>query len=40
MVYLNFGHGERGFADATQNLLTINAFRFVVSQNPQGNPFI
>ncbi len=31
MVYLNYGHGDREFTDATQNLLTLNAFRYVVS---------
>ncbi|MBD5216725.1 MAG: ThuA domain-containing protein [Bacteroidales bacterium] len=40
MVYLNMGHGNREFTDATQNLLVVNAFRWVVSQNPKGNPFL
>lgn len=40
MIYLNYGHGNRCFSDATQNLLTINAFRHVVSQSPDGNPFM
>ena len=39
MVYLNYGHVDRGFTDATQNLLTLNAFRYVVSLSPKGNPF-
>lgn len=39
MVYLNYGHGDREFSDATQNLMTVNAFRYVVSQDPNGNPF-
>lgn len=39
MVYLNYGHGDREFTDATQNLLTLNAFRYVVSLDPAGNPF-
>lgn len=39
MVYLNYGHGDREFSDATQNLLTINAFKCVVSLDPKGNPF-
>ena len=30
MVYLNMGHGDEGFIDATQNLLFTNAFRWVV----------
>ena len=29
MVYLNMGHGDEGFIDATQNLLFTNAFRWV-----------
>ena len=39
MVYLNMGHGDEGFIDATQNLLFVNAFRWVVSRAPNGNPF-
>ena len=39
MVYLNMGHGDEGFIDATQNLLFVNAFRWVVSRDPNGNPF-
>ena len=39
MVYLNYGHGDREFTDATQNLMTLNAFRYVVSLDPEGNPF-
>lgn len=39
MVYLNFGHGDREFTDATQNLLTLNAFRYVASMAPDGDPF-
>lgn len=39
MVYLNYGHGDRCFTDATQNLLTVNAFRYVVSLSPEGDPF-
>lgn len=40
MVYLNFGHGDREFSDATQNLLTLQAFRFVVATSPDGDPFL
>lgn len=40
MIYLNFGHGDREFTDATQNLLIINAFRWIVSRDPHGNPFL
>lgn len=39
MVYLNMGHGDEGFIDATQNLLFLNAFRWVVSRDPKGDPF-
>lgn len=39
MIYLNMGHGDEEFGDATQNLLLVNAFRWVVSRDPQGNPF-
>lgn len=39
MVYLNIGHGDREFSDATQNLLIVNAFRWIVSRSPSGNPF-
>ncbi len=39
MIYLNMGHGDEEFTDATQNLLFVNAFRWVVSQSPKGNPF-
>lgn len=39
MVYLNMGHGDECFTDATQNLLFINALRWVVSRSPEGNPF-
>lgn len=39
MIYLNIGHGDEEFIDATQNLLLVNAFRWVVSQAKEGNPF-
>ena len=39
MVYLNMGHGDECFIDATQNLLFVNAFRWVVSHDPEGDPF-
>ena len=35
MVYLNMGHGDEGFSDATQNLLFTNAFRCVALQDKQ-----
>ncbi|MCM1332854.1 MAG: ThuA domain-containing protein [Bacteroides sp.] len=40
MIYLNIGHGDREFTDATQNLLMVNAFRWIASTNPAGDPFI
>ncbi|MDF9829779.1 ThuA domain-containing protein [Parabacteroides sp. PF5-6] len=39
MIYLNMGHGDDEFTDATQKLLFINAFRWTVSQNATGDPF-
>ena len=39
MVYINMGHGDECFSDATQNLLFVNALRFVASTDPEGNPF-
>ena len=35
MIYLNMGHGDESFTDATQNLLFTNAFRWVVSSDPK-----
>lgn len=39
MVYINMGHGDECFTDATQNLLFVNALRWVVSTSPAGDPF-
>ena len=39
MIYLNMGHGDECFSEATQNLLFVNAFRWIVSRDPSGNPF-
>jgi type 1 glutamine amidotransferase len=39
MIYLNMGHGNEEYIDATQNLLFVNAFRWVVSQDKDGDPF-
>lgn len=39
MIYLNMGHGDEEFTDATQNLLFVNAFRWVVSTDKKGDPF-
>lgn len=40
MIYLNMGHGNDEFTDATQNLLFVNALRWVVSCSPKGDPFL
>lgn len=32
MVYLNMGHGDEAFIDATQNLLFVNAFRWLANK--------
>lgn len=40
MIYLNMGHGDETFIDGTQNLLLVNAFRWVVSQAEEGDPFL
>jgi len=39
MIYLNMGHGNEAFTDGVQNLLFLNAFRWIVSTAPNGNPF-
>ena len=40
MIYLNMGHGDEEIIDGTQNLLLVNAFRWVVSKDKSGNPFL
>lgn len=40
MIYLNMGHGDEEFIDGTQNLLIVNAFRWVVSKDKSGDPFL
>ena len=40
MIYLNMGHGDEEFIDGTQNLLLVNAFRWVVSKDKSGNPLL
>lgn len=40
MIYLNMGHGDEEFIDGTQNLLLVNTFRWVVSKDKSGNPFL
>lgn len=39
MIYLNMGHGDESYIDAEQQLLFINALRWIVSKDPEGNPF-
>ena len=39
MIYLNMGHGDEEYIDADQQLLFINALRWIVSRDPDGNPF-
>ena len=39
MIYLNMGHGDETYIDGTQNLLILNAFRWVVSMSRHGDPF-
>jgi hypothetical protein len=39
MIYLNMGHGDEEYIDASQQLLFINAFRWIVSRDSKGNPF-
>lgn len=39
MIYLNMGHGDEVFNDATQQLMFINAFKWVLSRDPKGDPF-
>lgn len=40
MIYLNMGHGDEEFTDGVQNLLFVNAFRWVVSTDPAGDPLV
>jgi len=39
MIYLNMGHGKGIFSDATQNYLIINALRWIIASDKQGNVF-
>lgn len=39
MIYINMGHGDEQFSDATEQLLFINALQWIVSLDPNGNPF-
>jgi len=39
MIYMNMGHGDNIFSDATQNKLIIDALRWVVASDKKGNVF-
>lgn len=39
MIYINMGHGDEEYIDAEQNVLFINALRWIISRDPNGNPF-
>lgn len=39
MVYMNIGHGDKIFTDATQNKMIIAALRYVVASDKKGNVF-
>jgi uncharacterized protein len=39
MIYMNMGHGKGIFSDATQNMLIINGFRWVVATDCKGDVF-
>lgn len=38
IIYINMGHGDEQFSDATEQLLFINALQWIVSNDPNGNP--
>jgi type 1 glutamine amidotransferase len=38
MIYINMGHGDEQFSDATEQLLFINALQWIVTNDPNGNP--
>jgi uncharacterized protein len=39
MIYMNMGHGNRVFSDATQNKMIIAGLRWVVETDKKGNVF-
>lgn len=39
MLYINWGHGDDEYMESTQNLMAVNAFRWILSRSPKGNPF-
>jgi type 1 glutamine amidotransferase len=39
MIYMNMGHGDKIFTDATQNKLIIAGLRWVVATDKKGNVF-
>jgi hypothetical protein len=40
MIYMNMGHGEYIFDDATQNMLFIAGLRWIVEKDKKGNVFL
>ena len=39
MIYMNIGHGDKNFMDATQNRMIIAALRWVVATDKKGDVF-
>ena len=39
MIYMNMGHGDKIFSDATQNKLIISGIRWIVATDKKGNVF-
>jgi len=39
MIYMNMGHGDKIFSDATQNKLIISGIRWIVAADKKGNVF-
>ena len=39
MIYMNMGHDENVFGDATQDMLIINGLRWIVASDRKGNVF-
>lgn len=39
MIYMNMGHGNNIFSDATQNKMIIDALRWVIASDKKGNVF-
>jgi hypothetical protein len=39
MIYMNMGHGDKIFIDATLKMLIINGLRWLVASDNKGNVF-